>query len=129
MVKGYAMPLEDRAENVIDELLLHSIGLRPIVFVTHSLGGLLVKEILFTARTSGIKEWRPIAQATRGVVFFGTPHSGSAVANWITFFRRISLPNVSVEELRHHAPALAKLNRWCRNNVEEMDVATISTFC
>ena len=122
--KGHAMPLADRAVNVIDVLLNRGVGVRPTIFITHSLGGLLVKQILFASRTSGLRQLAPIAQVTRGVVFFGTPHSGSDMANWVIAFRNLFLPNISIEELRHHAGSLAQLNDWYRNNAEAMDVAT-----
>ena len=44
---GTSMPLQDRAVNIF-ELLLTEPGLRtgPVVFVCHSLGGLIVKKVL-----------------------------------------------------------------------------------
>ncbi|KAK4236388.1 hypothetical protein C8A03DRAFT_45622 [Achaetomium macrosporum] len=54
---------------------------RPIVFVAHSLGGIIVKQALMIARN----EWKvfgDILTSTKGIVFFGTPHRGSDVAQW-----------------------------------------------
>jgi len=54
---------------------------RPIIFVAHSLGGLIVKDAIHYADTH--RSTRPdlatILDATRGVMFLGTPHRGSAV--------------------------------------------------
>lgn len=57
---------------------------RPIVFVAHSLGGLVLKEALRRAykAESYEPEWRAIYQATRAILFLGTPHSGSQFADW-----------------------------------------------
>ncbi|NEP33398.1 MULTISPECIES: alpha/beta fold hydrolase [unclassified Moorena] len=73
--KGNSMPLVDRATNSLDLLDSYEIGDRPIIFVTHSMGGLLVKQMLRSARDFG--KWEAIASGTRGIVFLSTPHSGS----------------------------------------------------
>jgi ankyrin repeat protein len=52
---------------------------RPILFVAHSLGGIITKEALRISR--GYKSIKPhlhaIFEATIGVMFFGTPHAGA----------------------------------------------------
>ncbi|RDW59198.1 hypothetical protein BP5796_12122 [Coleophoma crateriformis] len=46
----------------------------PIVFVAHSLGGIIVKDALHRLET--------ICERTRLIIFLGTPHRGSAYAGW-----------------------------------------------
>ncbi|KAK3370549.1 hypothetical protein B0H63DRAFT_504049, partial [Podospora didyma] len=52
---------------------------RPILFIAHSLGGIIVKEML--RRASGCQPHRPhlhsVFSSTVGIVFFGTPHGGA----------------------------------------------------
>ena len=54
---------------------------RPLVFVAHSLGGLLSKVALIKANEHGQLQsqayLRSISQSTVGVLFFGTPHQGA----------------------------------------------------
>jgi hypothetical protein len=65
------------------------IGERPIVFVTHSLGGLIVKAMLRRADEAGPRDAAisssdsiaRIAQQTRAIVFIATPHCGSSLAS------------------------------------------------
>jgi pimeloyl-ACP methyl ester carboxylesterase len=50
---------------------------RSIVFVAHSLGGLLVKEVLHRSQQAGEADLNDIVESTKAVVFLGTPHRGS----------------------------------------------------
>ena len=58
---------------------------RPILFVAHSLGGIVVKEALRQSR--GCKMSKPhmygIFDATVGLLFFGTPHRGADPRNFV----------------------------------------------
>ncbi|KAK8063178.1 hypothetical protein PG996_007830 [Apiospora saccharicola] len=50
---------------------------RPIILIAHSLGGIVVKEMLSLAHNSSDDRIKTIAQSTAAVVFLGTPHRGS----------------------------------------------------
>ncbi|KAL6712927.1 hypothetical protein ACLMJK_009482 [Lecanora helva] len=52
---------------------------RPIIFIAHSLGGIVVKSALLhsdSARAGALKEQKSVKLSTYGVVFMGTPHQG-----------------------------------------------------
>jgi hypothetical protein len=51
---------------------------RNVVFVAHSLGGLLVKEVLRRSQHAEEASLRNIIETTKAVIFLGTPHRGSA---------------------------------------------------
>ena len=58
---------------------------RPIIFVCHSLGGLVVKRALiysFNLRSVRTEHLRSIYVSTFGILFLGTPHNGSDIAKW-----------------------------------------------
>ena len=52
---------------------------RPLIFIAHSLGGIVVKELLRQSREHQVhhSHLHHIYKATAAVLFFGTPHSGA----------------------------------------------------
>ncbi len=126
--KGHTMPLADRATNVLDLLELDGIGRRPIVFVCHSLGGLLVKQLLRSASDFGNPAWKAITTQTKAIVFLSTPHSGADLASWVQYVGTLLRATVSVAELEAHHPRLRELNLWYRSHVADFDLATV-VYC
>ncbi|RMZ83337.1 hypothetical protein DV737_g1743, partial [Chaetothyriales sp. CBS 132003] len=66
---------------------------RPIIFICHSLGGLVVKRALIhsrAARHQNLERLRSVYVATYGILFLGTPHTGSDLAKWGSLLERIS---------------------------------------
>ena len=124
--KGNSMPLADRATNILDLLDSYGIGERPLIFITHSLGGLLVKQMLRNARDYG--KWNAIASQTKGIVFLSTPHSGSDMASWIKHIGGILRTTVSVEELEAHHSRLRELNLLYRND-EQFSQIPMLIYC
>ena len=53
---------------------------RPLIFIAHSLGGIIVKQALVWAHRD--PRYKLIKDHTLGIVFFGTPHQGSGKANY-----------------------------------------------
>lgn len=53
---------------------------RDVIFVCHSLGGLVFKQAYLLA--SDHASHRTLKKRFRGVIFMGTPHRGSAIASW-----------------------------------------------
>lgn len=65
------------------ELVHADVGKKPIVFVTHSLGGLLAKSIIAeSAKTLPSSSEYLLFANTHAVIFAGTPHAGSGQAKW-----------------------------------------------
>ncbi|KAI9861261.1 MAG: hypothetical protein M1813_005434 [Trichoglossum hirsutum] len=72
---------------------------RDLVFVAHSLGGILVKEALRRSETDPDPKINKIFASTTGIFFFGTPHRGSK--EWASF-------GEGVCQERHHRLAGTK---------------------
>ncbi|MEH2011589.1 AAA-like domain-containing protein [Nostoc sp.] len=115
------MPLFDRASNLLEYLQVNDIGKYPIIFITHSMGGLLIKEMLRNAQTF---KKTAIIEQTKGIVFLSTPHTGSHLANLVDKIGILARSSVSVDELKLHIPQLRQLNEWYRQNVDSLEIAT-----
>ncbi|KAH8900680.1 hypothetical protein GQ53DRAFT_616883, partial [Thozetella sp. PMI_491] len=64
---------------------------RRVVFVAHSLGGIIVKETLHYSSVSSEDPHRDILLSTSAVVFLGTPHRGSQkFASYGEFVRQVA---------------------------------------
>ncbi|MCY4142126.1 MAG: alpha/beta hydrolase [Gammaproteobacteria bacterium] len=118
------MDLIERAANILEQLANHGIGKKPIVFVTHSLGGLLVKLILRKSTESEDEDRRRIARSVRLVFFIATPHLGSGLAKLAK-----AIPNTSklVSLLANETGLLEDLNEHYRkfaNNHEDLNTVT-----
>jgi triacylglycerol esterase/lipase EstA (alpha/beta hydrolase family) len=66
------MSLIEHADQILEILLTNGFGRRPILFVAHSLGGLLVKSLLRSSCDAPDENAKQIALATRGIVFIAT---------------------------------------------------------
>ena len=80
--------LEQRGKNLAVQLLNAEVagcdvgfGSRPLFFVTHSMGGLVVKELIVSSQLSQLTGYSELVEAIQGIVFCGTPHRGSAFAS------------------------------------------------
>lgn len=72
----------DLLNSLASERREHQSAVRPIVFVAHSLGGILCKDALRISEISGEVHLQAISIYTCGIAFVGTPHGGSWLANW-----------------------------------------------
>ena len=76
----------------------------PIIFVAHSLGGLVVKRALkSSSEISGTKteHLRSIFVSTYGILFLATPHKGLNASNWrsrLEAICQVALPKVSLND-------------------------------
>lgn len=86
----------------------------PIIFICHSMGGIVVKKALKITTVDHLR-YAPIFKATCAILFLATPHSGSAAANLGTVIANIA--NVaSLGRVRNGLVALLK------NNSHELSV-------
>ncbi|RDW58786.1 hypothetical protein BP6252_13262 [Coleophoma cylindrospora] len=78
------------AAMLLENLLTYRdvLSTRPLIFICHSLGGLVVKKALILAHEKD-RYRHGILKCIRGILFFGTPHKGSGLASWSTLLSNI----------------------------------------
>ncbi|KAH7305022.1 hypothetical protein B0I35DRAFT_382185, partial [Stachybotrys elegans] len=77
--------LEDLATSFHASLLalLSNATTRPIIFIAHSLGGLILKQVIILMSKSKREEDQELLRAVCGILFFGVPHDGMDIGSLI----------------------------------------------
>jgi hypothetical protein len=88
-----------------------------LIFIGHSLGGLLIKQLMRTADSMAHNDPRAADFIGRveKVAFLGTPHFGSGLATLGDRARIFVRPSVATASLVRNDPNLRDLNNWYRN--------------
>lgn len=93
------------------------IGSAPIIFIAHSMGGLIVKKAFILGQHDD--HYRELIRAVSGIVFLSTPHRGSNLADVLNKILSACIFNFSpkeyISELRINSPTLQEINEQFRN--------------
>lgn len=100
--------MDGRSEEFINKLILAGVGKRPIVWICHSMGGLIVKKMLVEEWKNGDKN--KICTNTKSIIFYSTPHRGSHVAALKQLTEILVWPSIEVQELRQGKVLSSHLN-------------------
>ena len=72
--------LDERSEDILERLLAAGVGQRPVIFVGHSMGGLIIKKMLVAAQNSGNEAAEAIAKNTKGT---GSCYDSDPINIWL----------------------------------------------
>ncbi|CAL5205992.1 unnamed protein product [Lathyrus oleraceus] len=122
---GASLPLQEVSSMLMEKLVAAGIGNRPVVFVTHSMGGLVVKQILHTAKE---EKHDNLVNNTRGIVFYSCPHFGSKLADMPWRMGFVLRPAPSIGELRSGSSRLVELNDYIRL-LYKKSILDVLSFC
>jgi pimeloyl-ACP methyl ester carboxylesterase len=111
---GGGVSLIGRAASLLDLLLSHGIGNRPVIFITHSLGGLLVKQLLRACADSVKPDCKKLLAAAKAVVFCGTPHQGAKLASSVNSILSL-ITSTQLKQLQENEEQLKDLHNWFIN--------------
>ncbi|KAH9905022.1 Alpha/Beta hydrolase protein [Xylariomycetidae sp. FL2044] len=120
--KDLLFNLKNARNQNLDDL---EMGKAPLIFVAHSMGGLIVKE----AYLQGVydPEYESIVKAVSAIVFIATPHRGTNLAqtlNRILDATMVSNPKHYVADLARNSIALEKLNEQFRHVAPRLDIVS-----
>ncbi|XP_078131223.1 protein SERAC1 isoform X1 [Sander vitreus] len=113
-----------RSRELLKKLKLAGVGERPVVWVAHSMGGLLVKKMLLDA--SEDPDMQGLLKNTKGIMFYSVPHHGTFMAEYSVNVRYLLFPSVEVRELCKDSPALRNLNENFLNMAKEKEIKVLS---
>jgi hypothetical protein len=91
---------------------------RPIIFVAHSLGGIVVKSALICselARQGHLEAHHAIRLSTYGLFFLGTPHQGTDKASWGEIL--VSVASVFIHTNQNLLQHLGRDSEWLQQQL------------
>lgn len=115
------MLIEKRALNLVSQFGVKNIGDRPVIFICHSMGGLLVKELAVRGALPSDAKHSQLVKNIRGIIFCGTPHRGSALASLASF---LGVAQRHVRQMKGNEEALdlahERFVKWLQSNPIEV---------
>jgi len=121
--ESFKTSLKERGQDIYQKLRDCGVGDRKVVFVGHSMGGLIIKQMLVEAQSRNDNSF---VENTRGVVFYSTPHNGSNVAKLNKTTKLLFFPTTEVQDLEPDSPALGSLHHNFVDLVRSLKVKVIS---
>ncbi|KAK4948028.1 hypothetical protein LTR10_013082 [Elasticomyces elasticus] len=98
---------------------------RPLILISHSLGGIVVKDAMGKVQTTKLEHLQNILPSVMGVCFLGTPHRGSSTASLGKLAYNItrliwSHPNTGVlESLKGNSDDLERISERFAERLDE----------
>ncbi len=112
--------LSRESNEILEYLLGKLVDDKPIILITHSLGGIIAKELLRTSKESNNLRREKFFEKVKAVSFLATPHGGSKWANVLDNINTV-LPFLrmgeKIDTLTYGNAYLEGLADWYRNNV------------
>ncbi|HEX8165216.1 MAG TPA: tetratricopeptide repeat protein [Beijerinckiaceae bacterium] len=124
--RGRAMHLPDLATGVLARLLTQpKLREAPLVLIGHSLGGLVIKQLLRIAESEARHraDAAELLARVEKIAFLATPHTGAGQATLGDRLRLLVRPSASTASLVRNDPSLRELNLWYRDWAAAREIA------
>lgn len=118
---GGGASLHDIALALADALTNREVLAPRTLFVCHSLGGLIVKQMLRRCSDSVNPEYKELGRSIVGIAFLGTPHQGAALASSLDQLLRRFLSK-QTQQLVYGEDGLVDLNDFFRSRASMQQI-------
>lgn len=104
--------IETRAAELAPNFIDAGVGKKniPVVWLAHSMGGLIVKQLLADAAKNEDIVYKNVCENTKAILFYSTPHKGSALATMPRAAAAVLWPSNDVRQLQENSPVLLELH-------------------
>lgn len=126
-LSGEGASLHDLGSVLADALLSREDAAPRIVFVCHSLGGLIMKQMLRRCSESADPDYKELGRSVAAVAFLGTPHQGASLATALDQLLRRFLSK-QVQQLIHGEDSLIDLNEAFRSRASMQSIIVRSYY-
>ncbi|MBO9411766.1 MULTISPECIES: ABC-three component system protein [unclassified Ruegeria] len=127
ILSGDGASIQDIAQILADQLISRETQAKNTLFVCHSLGGLIAKQIIRKCEDSVDSDFNDLGRSVRGMVFLGTPHQGAQFATVIDSILR-DFTSKQTKQLAYSSEALLELNEFFRNCANKRDILVKSFY-
>jgi pimeloyl-ACP methyl ester carboxylesterase len=114
------------AASLSELLRAKKIGKRPVIFICHSLGGVITKAILRACESTTTISKRAIFENCKGVVFIASPHSGSSLASILSIIPGVA--SKQTKELDKAGAMLVELHGWYQNKAPSSGISSCALY-
>jgi len=100
------------------------IGSVPIIFVVHSMGGLVVKKAYLLGQND--EEYQDVVRSISAIIFLATPHRGTNLAEHLNRILAVSFQSSKnfIGDLNKSSPALEELNEQFRHIAMKLSIVS-----
>jgi protein SERAC1 len=127
ILAGEGASIQDLALALADQIASREESAPHTLVVAHSLGGLIVKQMLRRCADSANTDFNRVGRSVVGVAFIGTPHQGSHAATALDLLLR-NFKSKQVKQLAYSDDTLIDLNDYFRSWVARQGAAVRSFY-
>jgi len=127
ILSGEGASIQDLALAILDQIASREESAPHSLLVAHSLGGLIVKQMLRRSADSANIDFNAVGRSVVGVAFLGTPHQGSQFTTSLDVLLRLFKSKQS-KQLAYNDDALLDLNDYFRTWVSRQGAVVRSFY-